>query len=118
MTEVQEVIDNFTEEDGKKNFAADKGYLPKEEGFAGRLVCGYAKFPGHAKKDGTPYYYCKFKFPFQYFEVLDEEGKLKYTVRQEDEEAVEKMMETEDNWQLKQYSGCPRFNTKKEELWL
>ena len=66
------LVDNFTEEDAQANMAHAKGYPKPEEGFAGKIVCGFAKFKGQLKKDGNVMWHCPFKFGFDYFVALDE----------------------------------------------
>ena len=104
LKSLQVYLENFTEKDAKANMAVSKGYPKKEEGFAGRLMCGRASFPGEMKKDGSaPLYYCSAKFPFIYW-VRVKNGKIIESSKDmlapnEGEEVIEKT-----------YPGCPAFN--------
>lgn len=96
---------NFTEKDAYSDFAYDQGF-PKE-GFKGRLNCGFAKYKGQLKKDGSLMWHCSAKFPFDYYAVKDKDGKTKrsYFTKEEIKLAPdEKIMEMS-------FGGCPRFNS-------
>jgi len=109
LTEIQQVINNFTEETAKSNFALDKGFPKKEDGFAGKIVCGFANHAGQLKKDGTPMWYCPYKFKFDYFHLLDEDGELiKSSYTKED---LQIMLDNGKGHEIKKlkYGGCPSF---------
>ena len=74
LTEVQQIINNFNEVLASKNLAYNKGYLGKDDGFAGRVVCGRADYAGQLKKDGTPMWHCPFKFPREFYTLVDTSG--------------------------------------------
>jgi len=99
-----EIINNFTEETAKSKFAADKPFPKKGEGFTGPLNCGFAKYPGQLKKDGSVMWHCAYKFAFEYYELVDEEGNLikaAFTEEELKQESGQKIIS-------KQYDGCPR----------
>lgn len=104
----QSEFENFTQEDAMSDMAYDKGY--GGEGFSGKLVCGYGTYEGQCKKDGTPYYQCFAKYPFWYYHIFDESGKLKLSVREEDLPNVLDSFSVTDRIECNFYQGCPRFN--------
>lgn len=111
LAEVSKQMKNFTLEDAKKNYAS-KQSLPKSGGgFCGPLICGWAgkkgfvTSPDQKKKDGSPSYYCSFRFPFDYYAVCDEEGKV---LRTDMEENKLKFNKEKGEFLLKKrYLGCP-----------
>ena len=97
-------INEFNEDDAKSNFAADKP-IPKE-GFGGKLMCGFAKYPKQIKKNGQPMWHCPYKFAFSYYALKNENGeilktKLEDTFSPKEGETVEKM----------HYKGCPKHQS-------
>ena len=98
---VQQRVNNFTEEDARKGFAAD---VKDPVGFNGAVMCGFAKFRGQKKKNGDPMWHCPFKFPFHYYVLKDASGN---TIKSS----------FEDNFKPKEgqkvlklhYTGCPKF---------
>lgn len=61
-------LKDFDYQDAQKRYAA-------EAGFDKSWLCGKATYPGELKADGvTPHWYCPYKFPFDYYAVVDEEG--------------------------------------------
>jgi len=103
LTDIQEIVDNFTEEDAKSNLARSKGFPTKEQGFSGSLKCGIGVEPGQMKKDGSkPLWSCSVKHPFYFYVILD------------GDKVVESKMEENDLRQLKEgeviekrfYIGC------------
>ena len=109
LTEVQKTINNFNEETAKSNLAYDQGYPKKEDGFAGKIVCGFADYAGKLKKDGTPMWHCPFKFAFDYYHLLDEEGN--YLSSAYDKETLQKKLDDGRGSEIKKlrYKGCPAF---------
>jgi len=110
LTEVQRLINNFDESDAIKNFAYDQGYPPKEDGFSGRLTCGYSSYPMQCRKkdDYSPYYYCPYKFPYDYYKLLDESGELIKTSRKKSEIEVLQKHNPGSMIEKEHYNGCPR----------
>tara|TARA_R110000824_G_scaffold244366_6_gene433131 strand:+ start:1280 stop:2338 length:1059 start_codon:yes stop_codon:yes gene_type:complete len=104
LTEIQALVDNFTEEDAQENMAHAKGYPKPEEGFAGKIVCGFAKFKGQLKKDGNVMWHCPFKFGFDYFVALDEKGVITKSAHKKEDLSEFKKVEK------RKYAGCPAFN--------
>lgn len=108
LTEVQNYLDNFTEETAVSNFAADKGF-PKDGSFSCKLLCGFAKEKGQLKKDGTPMWHCGKKFDFFYHTILDSEGKFVKSCFEE--EFNEDMVPKGGSHEMKYYEGCPAHNS-------
>lgn len=109
LTEIQGVINNFNEETAKSNLAFDKGFPAKEDGFAGKIVCGFADYAGKLKKDGSPMWYCPFKFAFDYYHLLDSEGQ--FVASSYEKKDLEKMLSEGKGNEIKKlrYKGCPAF---------
>lgn len=105
LTEIQQLVDNFNERAAKSNLAYDKGYLPKEDGFAGRLVCGRADSPDAVKKDGSAAWFCPCKFKFNYFVLLDKKGKIIKSSKNKKDLKPDKGQKIEE----RRYGGCPAF---------
>lgn len=112
LSEIQEEIDNFTEESAYDNFAADQDYPDKDEGFCGKLLCGYAKYPGHIKPStGKPYWHCPVKFPFDYYKVEDPNGNLIKGLHLDDKDGIDKARRLGCKLKKVAYNGCPRYNS-------
>ena len=75
LSEIQKYLDNFSEKDAQKNYAAHQGF-PKDNSFSGKLLCGFATKKGELKIDGNPKWHCPMKFDFFYYEVTNAEGKF------------------------------------------
>lgn len=103
---INEIVDNFSEETAKSNFAADAD-MPKK-GFKGPLLCGRAKAPGQLKKNGDLMWHCPYKFGFEYYEILDEDGAVKSTSKKRPPEGV--------NFNVKTYAGCPKHPQPKKNV--
>ena len=104
LTDYQSYAENFDESTSTSNLASDQG-MPKDGSFSGRLLCGFAKRPNELKKDGSPKWYCAYKFGFKYYSVLNKDGELKRSFFTE-EEAL-KVKKEEDSIEVNHYDGCP-----------
>ena len=109
LTKSQTYLENFSERHAKANYAADKP-MPKDGSFGGRIVCGFAKFRGQLKKDGNTMWHCVYKFPFDYYALYDENGKLIKTEFPENYYVLTKMRRPNDTIKKMKYAGCPRWN--------
>ncbi|MDB4314587.1 PD-(D/E)XK nuclease family protein [bacterium] len=107
LTHIQEVINNFDEKTALSGLAYHKGFPKKEEGFAGKIVCGRSTRLGQLKKDGTPMWACPFKFARDYYVVLDKENKTVFTSWSKSD-AKEKC-ENGLTLEKRHYAGCPAF---------
>ncbi len=102
LEHIYNIINNYTEEIAKSNFAARQPFPEKGAGFKGPLNCGFAKYPGELKKNGLPMWHCEHKFAYDYYALVDEEGKtLKSSKNKED------LDETKGEIVKKHYAGCP-----------
>lgn len=108
LEHVQEKMNNFSLRDARLNLAANKGYPDKEEGFCKRAMCGRGNVEGQLKNDGTPYWSCPFKYPFEYYQLVNRQGQLIESSkdRRELEGKVKK------GWLIRDaaFPGCPAFN--------
>ena len=75
LTHYQDCIDSFEYRDALSFLAANQGW-PDDKTFSKRLQCGYATRKGQLKKDGSPMWHCPFKFPFDYYTIIDENGEV------------------------------------------
>ena len=110
LTEWQNYLDNFDEETARSDFAFNKGFPPKEDGFCGRLSCGFAKHPGQLKKDGTLMWHCSFKFGFDYWALKDADGLIKKSAHIDDKEELISLKQEGDTLEKLSYKGCPVHN--------
>lgn len=113
LTGYQKYADSFTEKTAISNMAANQG-MPKDGSFAGKLLCGFAKEADQIKKDGTPMWYCTYKFGFDYFVIIDKDGKIKKSAFTKKELQKIKLQEGEKLIKNR-YGGCPCFNPKPVE---
>lgn len=113
LSELQTYADKFNEKLAISNLAFNQG-MPKDGSFSGKLLCGFASKPNQLKKDGSPMWYCSFKFGFDYYVVLDKDGKIKksaYTKKEFDNYKLE----PQEKIEKRVYDGCPCFQTKKTQ---
>jgi len=110
LTAWQDYLDSFDETSAHDDFAYDHGFYKKEEGkgFAGRLMCGYSKYPGQLKKDGSIMWHCGMKFPFDYYALKTSTGKIKKTVFSDEKDLLLPLKEEGDIIEKMHYEGCPR----------
>jgi len=110
LGEVYEKIDNFTEKDASSNFAAAK--FPEGKGFNGKLQCGwnwkqgFVQSPDEKKKDGSPKYYCPYRFPFEYWALVNNEtGEVSKTC------FLDEVLAPKEGHSIikKKYRGCKFF---------
>lgn len=111
LSELQKYADKFNDKLAISNLAANQG-MPKDGSFGGKLLCGFAKEPNELKKDGTPKWYCSFKFGFDYFVIVDKDKKIRKSAYSKNDLAQYKLQDGE-KIEKRKYDGCPCF--KKEE---
>jgi hypothetical protein len=106
LTEIQKYADNFNEKTALSNLAA-KAPFPKDGSFSGPLLCGFAKYPGQIKKDGSPMWHCSMKFAMDFFSLYNEKGEVVKSAFTEEELIKLK----KENFVIKKqkYKGCPAF---------
>lgn len=105
----QNIVENLDDNFVENNMAANKGY-PKDNSFSGLVACGYAKYPGHLKKDGTPYWHCSFKFPYDFYAIVDESGARIKTAILSEKHLLEKELKEGQKIKKFRFSGCPVWN--------
>ena len=103
LSSVYKAINNYSEKDATSNLAADKPFPAKDEGFKGKLLCGFASYPGQLKKNGDVMWACSYKFPFDYYTLVDKDGKVKGSALTEDELSPKEGCVVVK----KHYEGCP-----------
>lgn len=111
LTEVQQIINNFNEVSASKNLAYDKGYLDRDAGFAGKVVCGRAEYAGQLKKDGTPMWHCPFKFPRDYYVLVNEKGE--WVSSADNKKDLKEKAVGGLKIEKAKYEGCPAFSFDK-----
>ena len=113
LTDIQSYLDNFDEDCATSNFAADQPYAT-DGTFSGPISCGYAKYPGHLKKDGSLMWHCNYKFPFDYWVLKDVDGKIIQSVKDGEEYKLVANESEGEAVQKLHYEGCPKFNAPKD----
>tara|TARA_R100000329_G_scaffold148857_1_gene138325 strand:- start:999 stop:2069 length:1071 start_codon:yes stop_codon:yes gene_type:complete len=99
------LFNNFTEKDARNDFAKDKGFPKDDEGFAGRLNCGFADYPGDRKKNGDLKWHCQYKFAHDYYAVVNADGEVLYSSMNKKDLHPKKGEKIEK----KHYAGCPAW---------
>ena len=111
LTGVQEIINNFNSDSATKNLAYNKGYLGRDDGFAGRVVCGRASYEGQLKRDGTLMWHCPFKFAKKFYVLTDKDGEV--VSSSEDKKTLEAKKTDKHDIEMRNYDGCPAFSFDK-----
>lgn len=106
LAELQRQIDTFDERQARSNFAKYKGY-PDDNTFSKKLLCGFADYPGHLKKDGGKRWHCAYKFAFYYYHVYDSEKN--FVGSYQEEEFDESVVPEGGDYEMKYYEGCPAW---------
>ena len=116
LTEVQEFIDSFSENDGVSNLAASKDY-PSDGSFGGPLACGkdgYKMSRGKPvlDRDGQPIpaYICAYRKPSTYYVLLDAGGKVKKSVFEDEKDEMHADLTKGEIIEERYYAGCPHWN--------
>lgn len=105
----QQFFQNFNEEQALKNLAAKKDY-PTDSSFTGPLMCGFAKYPGQLKKDGTLMFHCPYKFPFEYYAVVDKDGNRGKGFFEAEGPKYRALLKEGETIKKFKFNGCPHFN--------
>lgn len=109
LSYISSYLDKFNLESAYSDFAADRPYPKDGEGFKGPLLCGYGKFPGHQNKKGEEYWVCEYKWPYDYYALIDKtSGETKQT------SFTFESLVAKDNCVIEKrfYSGCPRHQSR------
>jgi hypothetical protein len=109
LTEVQKIVDNFTEEDAKVDLAKHKPY-PTDGSFTGRLACGFDTYKGQLKKDGGKRWGCSYKWPMSFYCVRNKQKKILKTYLLDDYCKVEVDESKGEYITIEEYAGCPAWN--------
>jgi hypothetical protein len=109
LTEVQASMESFDLDKALQGLAFYKPFPGKDDGFTGRLLCGFAKKPKQLKKDGTPMWHCPFKFKFDYIQIFSQSGKVIKSVFDDGGEFDTSVVPQGGRYERKSYSGCPAF---------
>ena len=115
LAQCYEIINNFDEDKAESNYAADKPWPTKAQGFKGPLSCGFAKHKGQLKKDGNPMWHCPFKFDFEYYALVNQDGEVVKTAF--DKKDLKKLPKHKGHEKIEKmhYEGCPRHRTFQNE---
>ena len=115
LTNFQNYINNFSEENAESNFAAKQSY-PSDGSFGGPLACGKDGFKirkGEPLLDdsGQPIkaFICSFRKPFKYYALKDSEGNVLKTVFEEGESFLIADFKNGETIELMEYEGCPHW---------
>ena len=114
LSHIYKIINNFSEKDANSNFAAHQPMPKKAEGFCGPLNCGFAKYPGHKKKNGDPMWHCDYKFPYDYYAVVDEDGVILKTAFTK--EPLKARVNKNCKIIKKHYDGCPVHTVQEDDF--
>ena len=116
LTEVQEFIDNFSEEDGRRNLAATQRY-PSDGTFGGPLACGkdgYKMSKGKPLLDGQgnpiKAFICAYRKPATYYVLLNNKGRVIKSVFEEDRHELHANTSKGETVEERHYEGCPHWN--------
>jgi hypothetical protein len=114
----QAKIDDFSHDDATDNYAADQPQ--KGGGFNGILLCGFCKEKGELKKDGNPKWSCAYKFPYDYYALIDNRGVCKKTAvtniaeeyKDNQPTILKELKKGKKGWKIEKrhYGGCPKWN--------
>ena len=104
LTEIQDYVENFDEEDAKANLAKDKGFTPN---FGGVIKCGKnVEYPGQLKKDGvSKAWHCAQKFPYFFYAIVKDGVVLDSKIEEKDLRELEEGEVIEKKF----YKGCPSW---------
>lgn len=109
LTEIQKVVDSFSEKDAKSGLAYYKG-IPSDGSFGGRLMCGRNNHEGQLKKDGTVMWGCPAKWGYEYYAVRDKkEKKVLRTFFLDQYDKID-YDDSVEYITLEKYKGCPAWN--------
>ncbi len=118
LTQFQQYLDNFGDEEARSGFAAQKDY-PKDGTFGGPLSCGkdgYKMSKGEPvlDKNGDPIkaYICPFRKPIDYYALINESGETIKTAFEKDKGDL--IPEEKEKVVLKKYEGCPHWENKSK----
>ena len=116
LTEVQEFLDNFSEEDAVANLAAKQSY-PSDGTFGGPLACGkdgckMSKGKPLLDKEGNKIqaFICSFRKPCIYYVLINRDGTVIKSVFEEEEHLLAAEESRGEKIEKRSYDGCPHWN--------
>tara|TARA_R110000824_G_scaffold86593_4_gene214162 strand:+ start:4390 stop:5175 length:786 start_codon:yes stop_codon:yes gene_type:complete len=127
LTQIQKYIDGFDEYDAVSNFAANqypnnRGY-PPDGSFGGLLACGKDGYKIFKKKplldkegNKVPAYICPYRKPLEYYVIKDSDGRIIKSAPKDKKSALSPDSSKGETLELFNYSGCPHWNQKRENL--
>jgi hypothetical protein len=92
--------------------AYDQGWVSGGS-FSGKLRCGTGRYKNEPKKDGSPKWACPFKWGFNWYILLNEDGSKFLSCFEEEKEVFEKLY-PDKCFQKQTYSGCPRWLDRRD----
>lgn len=127
LTQIQNFLDNFDEDDAISNLAAtkyeDNRGFPPDGSFGGLLQCGkdgYKIRKGEPllDKEGNPIvaYICPYRKPLDYYVIKNEDGKIVKSFFKEDKDSYESKLKEGEFIELVNYKGCPHWNSERKEI--
>ncbi len=109
---IQKRADSFNDRTKFELVAAKQEYPKKGEGFKGPLICGrgVTNFKERKKDNSDFKYHCAYRFPFDYYILVDELGKVRHT-------SFEPLQE-KDGLKLEKhhFNGCSYFNRPVRQI--
>ena len=103
LADIQKKLDGFSLEKAYSNMASNQD-IPTTGEFKGKLLCGFAKKPGHLKKDGSIMFACPMKWPRKYWVVKRGDKVIKSHINKEDA-----VLKEGDVLEEAFYEGCPSY---------
>lgn len=110
LADIQTCLDNFTVKEAYSSLAAHQD-IPKTGEFKGKLLCGFSKYPGHKKKDGSVMFACPMKWAFKYYIVKDGKKVVKTYM---DKAAI--TLKEGQTIEEGQYEGCPAYRDSVKDI--
>ena len=122
LTEIQQFIDNFDEEDARSNFAGAQGY-PSDGTFGGPLMCGkdgykISKGSPLLDKEGNPIvaYICSYRKPMTYYVIKNKKGKIIKSAFEDQKDSLKPNESNGEFIEKLEYKGCPYWNRPTVEI--
>ena len=122
LTEIQNFLDNFDEDDAVSNFAGSQDY-PSDGTFGGPLMCGkdgykISKGSPLLDKNGDPIvaYICPYRKPMDYLVIKDKNGKIKKSFFMSEKGSALPNKDEGEYLEELHYEGCPYWNRKTPDI--
>lgn len=108
---VQNYLENFTEKDAEKNYAATQP-RSEDDSFSGPLNCGFGTYPGQLKKDGSLMFSCSYRHPFDYYFITQDDKWIASCFLDEREKLLVKYPIESYQWTEKHHAGCKYWQNR------